>query len=78
MLVRGRSEPFANDNVRVDYITSLYRDIEDFWADSDSEYDAFMLRLRARGAEIFKKLTAGIKRTSSLQLWMKELKTEFR
>jgi hypothetical protein len=54
--VRGRSQPFANEDARVDFITSLYKDIEGFWADSDSEYDAFMFLLRARGAEIFKEL----------------------
>lgn len=53
---RGRSKPFATEGIRIDYITSLYKDIEDFWADSDSEYDAFMFRLRARGAEIFQQL----------------------
>ncbi|UFH60360.1 DUF7379 domain-containing protein [Sulfurovum mangrovi] len=53
---RGRSEPFENGNVRIDYITNLYKEIEDFWAESASDYEAFMFQLRARGAEIFKKL----------------------
>lgn len=53
---RGVSQPFANEHVRLRYITSLYQDIEKFWAESDAEYEAFMFKLRARGAEIFKQL----------------------
>lgn len=54
--VRGRSKPFADENARIDYITNLYNEIEEFWAESESEYQAFMFRLRERGARIFKEL----------------------
>lgn len=56
MRARGRSEPFRSEQIRIDYIKSLYDDIENFWADSQSDYDTFMFTLRARGAEIFKEL----------------------
>lgn len=54
--VRGRSQPFSNDEVKINFINGLYKDIEDFWAKSNTEYDSFMYSLRARGAEIFNQL----------------------
>jgi len=53
---RYRSEPFKNDNARLDYITNLYEEIEAFWADDDNDYDAFMEHLMARGANLYDKL----------------------
>lgn len=50
------SEPFKDADIRQEYITSLYMQIEDFWADDEQEYDAFMSKLRSRGVDIFKKL----------------------
>ena len=56
MIVRKRSKSFKDDDARLAYITDLYRKLENFWADSDSEYKAFMYSLRSSGAKIFKEL----------------------
>ena len=55
-IVRCTSEPFKDTQAREDYIKNLYEKLEDFWADNELEYDVFMRKLQARGAEIFDKL----------------------
>ena len=55
-IVRCTSQPFKDANARVEYITGLYEELENFWADNALEYDSFMRKLQARGVEIFDKL----------------------
>jgi len=53
---RYRSEPFKTDDARQAYISNLYTEIEEFWADDENDYDSFMQHLMARGANLFDKL----------------------
>lgn len=55
-IVRCTSQPFKDEDARKEYITSLYEELENFWADDALEYDSFMRKLQARGVEIFDKL----------------------
>lgn len=55
-IVRCTSEPFKDVNARQEYIKDLYKELENFWADDELEYIAFMRKLQARGVEIFDKL----------------------
>ena len=55
-IVRCTSQPFKDADARKEYITSLYEELENFWADDALEYDSFMRKLQARGVEIFDKL----------------------
>ena len=54
--VQCTSEPFKDADARQDYIKHLYEELENFWADDELEYDSFMIKLQARGVEIFDKL----------------------
>ncbi len=54
--IRERSQPFSNNEVKLNFINGLYKDIEEFWAKSSDDYDAFILGLQASGAAIFKQL----------------------
>lgn len=53
---RYRSEPFKSEDARQVYVSNLYQEIEEFWADDENDYDAFMQHLMARGANLFDKL----------------------
>jgi len=55
-IVEGTSEPFTDANARQAYITNLYKEIENFWAEDDQEYDAFIRKLQARGVQLFEEL----------------------
>lgn len=55
-IVQATSEPFADADARLAYITNLYQEIEDFWAEDDQQYEAFMRRLQARGVQLFDEL----------------------
>ena len=55
-IVQATSEPFADADARLAYITNLYQEIEDFWAEDDQEYESFMRKLQARGVQLFDEL----------------------
>ena len=52
----ARSKPFKSEEARLQYINNLYKEIEDFRADNQDDYDAFMQHLMARGANLFETL----------------------
>ena len=53
-VLKGDSPPFQGD--RAVYVANMYREIEDRWLGSNSDFDAFNAELRAYGAELLDQL----------------------
>lgn len=53
---RYRSKPFKTEDARQQYISKLYREIEQFRANNQDDYDSFMEELMAHGAGLFEEL----------------------